>query len=181
MKPVEIGTTGWCANSGEPREVPAELQDATVRIDGPLPQGRHAGKMLLSVEVVVLDDGRGFDSNTVAYALLPEPLPKALRRLETFRRGQGRIDAEMDSADELRALGVLARTLEQLDAAALRRALQYLNDRYGGCGWRAPMGLSVPESLALARERLRRPDVIDMDPMRTDVLGRPGLDPESAG
>lgn len=161
MRPVLIATKGWRTQGGEQVGIPGvELQDATLRIDGPLPSGPHKGRLLLTAEVVASEQG-GYHVSMNHHVLLPVDLPKALRRLETYSRDQGRLGAEMDSADELRALGVLARTMEQLDPASQRRALRYLQDRYDRPALRigAPhpvlaVPLSETESLGIARERL---------------------------
>jgi hypothetical protein len=54
---------------------------------------------------------------------------RKLRRLATFHRDQQRLGPEMDVEDELRAMQVLAKTLDSLDEDARSRVLEWLRSR----------------------------------------------------
>lgn len=57
------------------------------------------------------------------------PAGRKLRRLATFARDQKRIPEEMDVQDELRAMEVLAKTLDSLDEETSSRVLSWLTAR----------------------------------------------------
>lgn len=111
---MELETTGWTnPNGGE-----APVIGARVRL-GPAPTGKDGS--LLSVVIGEVE----------THALIGPfaPVARKLRRLATFHRGQGRFPAEMDVQDELRAMEVLAKTLDSLDEETSRRVLSWLTAR----------------------------------------------------
>lgn len=113
------------------------------------------------------------DTRTMT-AIVPAAAARKMRRLATFARDQGRIPAEMDVDDELRAMAVLAKTLDSLAEEARGRVLEWVRARLVAAELRH---LAVPparpasertgfpsvdaepvgaeESLRLAQERLR--------------------------
>lgn len=86
---------------------------------------------------------------------------RKLRRLATYRRDQQRIPAEMDVQDELRAMEVLAKTLDSLNLPTRERVLHWLDHRKcmqvtAHTLGREPLPtlVSVSESLRIAKDRV---------------------------
>jgi len=61
---------------------------------------------------------------------MDEKKPRAMRRLDSFARRQTVFAGAMEIADELRAMAVLTRTLNKLQAGARARTVRWLVDRY---------------------------------------------------
>lgn len=61
---------------------------------------------------------------------MEEKKPRALRRLDSFARRQTVFAGAMEIADELRAMAVLTRTLNKLQAGGRARSVRWLVDRY---------------------------------------------------
>lgn len=86
---------------------------------------------------------------------------RKLRRLSTFARDQKRFPQEMDVQDELRAMEVLAKTLDSLPDTTGFRVLSWLNSRHQtkpAPMTRGPAGnaaeVSPEESVRIAKERV---------------------------
>ena len=61
---------------------------------------------------------------------MDEKKPRALRRLDSFSRRQAVFPGALEIADELRAMTLIARTLNKLDEGARTRAVRWLEARY---------------------------------------------------
>lgn len=101
------------------------------------------------------------DTRTMT-AIVPGKAGRKLRRLATFHRDQHRIPEEMDVQDELRAMEVLAKTLDSLDEETAARVLAWLNSRAQaadlkrlGRGAQESPVRTAEESVRLAKERMR--------------------------
>lgn len=108
------------------------------------------------------------DGEALAQALGPAQT-RRLRRLATFARRQQTFGQVLDVEDELRAVALLVRTLEQLPREARGRALAYIQSRHHddpanalafGLGPQpAPqVPVSYEESVRIARDRVLGPE-----------------------
>lgn len=112
---IEVEVTGW---TNPPIDGEAPVVRADVRL-GPAPPGKVGS--LLSVVV------GGVETHALLHPF--SQVTRKLRRLATFHRGQQRFGSEMDVQDELRAMEVLAKTLDSLSEDASDRVLEWLMAR----------------------------------------------------
>lgn len=61
---------------------------------------------------------------------MEEKKPRAMRRLDSFSRRQEVFAGSLEIADELRAMALVTRTLNKLQAGARARTVRWLVDRY---------------------------------------------------
>jgi len=158
--PPFISTRAWLAGTIPP---PADERAAARVFVG----GKLDGLDVLTIEVRDASAFAGNEFSGLSVTLPPEALAnRKLRRLATFHRGQGRLSAEMDVQDELRAMEVLAKTLDSLTPPARHRALGWLSNRHHAnevlatiappypSHIPADIGLPPQESLRIAKERV---------------------------
>ncbi len=123
MKQVEVKGEGWT----DLPEATEPLQLLPVRVElSPIRAGLRAGSTLL--DVTVADQSGALVQTRVRAYLLSRP--RALRRLATFHRAQPVFADVLGIEDELRAMSVLGRTLEQLPEEARERTVAWLMDRF---------------------------------------------------
>lgn len=139
----------WIETKGNsPDYAAGQLVSAKVRLSRAYDGGGTLTIMLASGE-----GPKAFEAHALIPAALVGSSVRKLRRLSSFARNQGRLPAEMDVDDELRAMQVLAKTLDSMsDQDTRRRVLLWLTNR--DATLRVTL-IGPEESLRLAQERLR--------------------------